>query len=229
MSSSHGPVVAERGIGHRALELVVVEPVQLEHEEQKMRRRRGDALLHVAIEFRPRRIDRVAGVDQAGIGNEPPQKVVELLVADDRLRELLSGLRIAGQRGKLALEVLLERDAVAVGAIEIAFHGGIVDPRVQRAQVPFRQLAEPGAAGGHGFLGNALFLCGHGLTTEMKGLAYHSRVVARQWRRQRVAGMLISAPSDKCGELRCHVKQHFLTLGENRLELLLECVPYRRP
>ena len=61
-----GPIMAERGIAHRRFELGVVEPIKLEHEEQKVDRRRGDALLHVGIELSACRIDGVAGVNEGG-------------------------------------------------------------------------------------------------------------------------------------------------------------------
>ena len=40
-------------------------PVELEHEEQQMRRSGGDAVLHVAVELGARRIGGVAGMDQS--------------------------------------------------------------------------------------------------------------------------------------------------------------------
>ena len=72
------PVMAERRIGHRGFELAVVDAVEFEREEQEVHRDRGDALLHVAVEFRARRIDRVAGMDQPGKGDEPAEQIVEL-------------------------------------------------------------------------------------------------------------------------------------------------------
>ena len=82
-------VVAELGIGHRRFELGVVEAVELQHEEQQMRRCAGEALLHVAVEFGAHGIDRVLRVDQSGIGGEPAEQIVELLVALDRFGNLL--------------------------------------------------------------------------------------------------------------------------------------------
>ncbi len=118
------PVVAERGIGHRGFELGVVEPVELEHEEQQMRRRGGDALLHVAVEFGARRIDRVAGMNEPGIGDEPAEQIVERLVALHRLGERAPGVGRVRQRGELALVGLLERDAVGVAASRSRFTRG---------------------------------------------------------------------------------------------------------
>ena len=92
------PVMAERGIGHRGVEHRVVDAVELEREEQQMRRGRGDALLHVAVEFRAHRIGGVAGVDEAGIGHEPADEIVDLLVALDRLGERAPGRRATRAR-----------------------------------------------------------------------------------------------------------------------------------
>ena len=96
-----------------------------------------------------------AGMDQPGIGDQPPEQILELLVALDRLGELLAGVGPAGERGELALEVLLEGDRLAVGAIEIALHRGIVNPGIEVAEIPFRQLAEALEARLDGFAGAA--------------------------------------------------------------------------
>ncbi len=86
------PVVPERGVRHRGFELLVVEPVELELEEQQMDRGRRDALLHVAVEFRARRIDGVAGMHEAGERADPAEQIVERLVALHRLGERRSGV-----------------------------------------------------------------------------------------------------------------------------------------
>ena len=75
------PVMAERRVRHRGFELGVVDPVELEREEQQMRRGRRQPLLHVAIEFRARRIDRVAGMHEPGERGEPAEEIVEPLIA----------------------------------------------------------------------------------------------------------------------------------------------------
>ena len=60
-------VVAERRIGHGAVDQRVVDAIELQGEEQKMRRRSRDAFLHIAIELGARRIGGVVGINQAGI------------------------------------------------------------------------------------------------------------------------------------------------------------------
>ena len=81
----------------------VIEPVELEHEEQEMRRGGGDAVLHVAIELGARRIDRIAGMDEPRIGDQPADEIVERLVALDRRRERRPGLRPSARAASLPL------------------------------------------------------------------------------------------------------------------------------
>ena len=128
----------ERGIGHRRLKLGVVDPVQFEREEQEMHRDRGDAFLHIAIEFRARGVDRVAGMDQPGERNEPAQQVVERLIGFHPFGERRAGIRPVHEFGELTFVARLERDAVGISAIEVAPHLRIVDPGIQVGQVPLR-------------------------------------------------------------------------------------------
>ena len=126
--------MAERAILHGRVELGVVEPVELEHEEQQMRGSRREALLHVGVEFCARGIDRVAGMDEAGKGSEAADEIVELLVALHRLGERGSRVRPLRKRGELALVGVFERDAFGIGSIEIALHMRIVYSRVESAR-----------------------------------------------------------------------------------------------
>ena len=139
------PVMGEARVRHRGRELAVIEPVELEHEEQEMRRSGGNAVLHVAIEFGARRIDRIAGMDQARIGNDPADEIIERLITLDRSQERGPSLRTIGERRELALVGFLERQAFGVGAIEIAGNARIVEPGIEVGQVPFRQAGEAGA------------------------------------------------------------------------------------
>ena len=139
-----GPVMAERRIGHRGFEQRVVDAVEFEREEQKMRRGRGQPLLHVAVKFGARRIDRVAGMNEPGIGAEPAHQIVDRLVAPHRLGELSAGRGRSRQPGELALVCILERDALDIGAIEIAFDRRIVEAGIKVGEIPLRQGAERG-------------------------------------------------------------------------------------
>ena len=141
------PVMAERGIGQRRFELRVVDAVELELEEQQVRRGRGHPLLHVAIKLGARRIDRIALMDEHRIGAEPPHAIADRLIAPHRLGERGAALRRGGERRELALVGLLEGQAVGIGAIEVALDGGIVEAGIERAEVPFGQRAEPRCAG----------------------------------------------------------------------------------
>ena len=98
------PVVAERA--DRAIARVqrrVVDAVELEREEQQMQRGRGDPLLHVAVELGAHRIGGVAGIDEARIGDEPAEQVVERLVALHRFGELRAAVRAAASAASLPL------------------------------------------------------------------------------------------------------------------------------
>src|SRR5207248_5192998 len=69
------PIMHQRAVLHRGLELGVIEAIEFESEKQEVRRGGGDALLHVGVEFAARGIGGVASVDQPGKGREPPKKV----------------------------------------------------------------------------------------------------------------------------------------------------------
>src|SRR5581483_3786430 len=79
-------VVAEGGVRERLLDQRILDAVQLQREEQKMRGRGRDTLLHVAEEFRALRVGGVAGVDETREGNQPAQEILDRLEAPDRDR-----------------------------------------------------------------------------------------------------------------------------------------------
>jgi hypothetical protein len=135
-------VVCQRAILHGSFELGVVEPVELEREEQEMRGRGGDALLHVGVELRARGIDGVAGVEEPAIGHKPPEKIIERLIALHRLGERRAGVGSFGERCELALVGLLEGQAFGGAVIEIALHLRIIEPGIEIGEIPFRQRAE---------------------------------------------------------------------------------------
>ncbi len=118
------PVMAERGIGQSRIELRVVDAVELELEEQQVRRGRGHPLLHVAVELGARRIDRIALMDEHGIGAEPSHAIADRLIAPHSFGERGAALRRGHQFRELALVGLLEGQAVGIGAIEVALDGG---------------------------------------------------------------------------------------------------------
>ena len=142
------PVVPERRLLHGGLELGVIDAVELEHEEQEMRGRRRDALLHVGVELRAGGIDGVARMHETGKRNEPAEKIVERLVALYGFHQPRARRGFIGERRKLALVCLFEGNAFRVGAIEVALHLRVVDPTVEIGEIPFRQRAK--TAGGSG-------------------------------------------------------------------------------
>jgi hypothetical protein len=122
------PVMPQRRLLHRGFELCVIDTIELEHEEQEMRGRSRDALLHVGIEFCSRGIDGIAGMDETGIRNQPAEKIVEGLIALYSVRERRARRGSVGEPRKLALICLFESNAFRIGAIEIALHLRIIDP-----------------------------------------------------------------------------------------------------
>jgi len=138
------PIMPERRLLHGGFELGIVDTIELEHEKQKMRGGGGDALLHVGVEFCARGVDGVAGMDEAGIRNEPTEKIVERFVTLYSLGERGARRSSVGEPGKLALICLFESNAFRVGPIEITLHLRIIDAGIEVGQIPFRQRAETG-------------------------------------------------------------------------------------
>ena len=141
----------EFGRLHRAIDGGIVDAIEFEREEQQMHRRRRQPLGDVAIEFGDRRIDAVAGMNQAGIGPEPAGKIVDRLVAPDRFGEPLAAALFRGLFRKLAFVVGLKRDAFGVHPCEVARDFRRVDTGIEIGQVPFRQLAGLVPGFGRGF------------------------------------------------------------------------------
>lgn len=141
-----GPVVAESGIaGECAFDRSVVDQVQFEREEQEMRAGIGHLLLDVAIELGALRIGGVAGIDQAGIGDDAADQFLQRLVGDQRLAQL-AGAAAPGLGGERSLPAGLEGDRIGGGFGDVPlqfrrFHAGI-----EVGKVPFRQIAKLGRA-----------------------------------------------------------------------------------
>src|SRR5260221_13343131 len=75
------PIMRQRVMLHGGLELGVVELIELESEEQEMRRGGRDALLHVGVEFAARGIGGIANVHYPRRGRERPAKIIDRLIA----------------------------------------------------------------------------------------------------------------------------------------------------
>ena len=66
-------------------------------------RGRGDALLHVAVEFGAHRIGGVAGMDEPGKRDQPAKQVLDRLVALHRLGERRPAIGAAASSASLPL------------------------------------------------------------------------------------------------------------------------------
>jgi hypothetical protein len=149
-----GAVAGKRRGSHSPLHDDIIDPVELEGEEQEVARRRGQPLLRVAVEFRPLRIGSVAGIDKARVGHQPAEQVLHGLVAPHRLAELLGGIVGASEGVELAPVDLGEGGAFGFGLGEVVREGRAIHGGVEVGQVPFRQGAEvveaPGGEDGGG-------------------------------------------------------------------------------
>src|SRR5262249_14379351 len=93
-----------------------------------------------------RGIDGAAGVQEPGIGREPPEKIIERLIALHRLGERGAGVGSFGERRELALVGLLEGEAFGSATLEIALHLRIIEPGIEIGESPFRQHTEAARA-----------------------------------------------------------------------------------
>ena len=115
-----GPVAGKRLRLHRGVEHRIVDAVELEGEEQELARGRGQALLRVAVELGPLRIGGVAGIDEAGIGHDPAEEILDRLVAQDGGAERMRGVLASGEPVERAAVGLGEGLALGLGPGEVA-------------------------------------------------------------------------------------------------------------
>jgi hypothetical protein len=111
-----------------------------------VQRSRGDALLHVAVEFGADRVGRIAGIDERGIGDDAAEPVFQCFQALDGGDQRLALPRRHGS--KPAFEIFFETGAVTIGRSEVTLEFGAVEARIEVVEVPFRQCAELGRFGG---------------------------------------------------------------------------------
>ena len=135
-------VMAEFGLRHRRLERLVVEAIELERKEQELRGDRGDLLLDVAEEFLPLGVGGVGGVQQARIGNDAAEQVVERLELAHGLGEGLPAFAAVEQHCELAGIALLHGVGGALRGREVGLELRRVRSAVEIGQVPFRQAPE---------------------------------------------------------------------------------------
>ena len=154
-----GPITGERPGGRCRIDQRILQPVQLQLEEQEVRRGVRHLLLGVAVEFGVCRIRRVPRIDEPGVRDDPAELVLERLVARDRRQEAPSSLRRGIRRrevGKTPFEVRRKLAAGVAGRRDVRGVSGGFGSGIEVRQVPLRQDAEPTVARqerGHG--------CGH--------------------------------------------------------------------
>ena len=88
-----GAIMPERRRAHRRLKLRIVEAIEFELEKQEIAGERGHPFLRVAVEFRPRRIAGVGGVEQRRIGHDAAGQILQRLVRLDRRGQCLARVR----------------------------------------------------------------------------------------------------------------------------------------
>ncbi len=157
-----GPPRGGGGVGlQRALDLPVLELVQLQGQEHGVGGDGGLARAQVALELGPRRVVAGGGGGQGGVGAGHGQQVGEPLgerhgLVDDQAEPL--GVGAGGHEGALQLDQLVHRGA---GGLEVDLDG-----RVARAVVEVRQAPLRGVCGRLFWGGN---VHGHGRRMDLLG------------------------------------------------------------
>ncbi len=102
--------------GAGGIEQGVVEPVQLELEEQQVGGGGRHLVLRVAVELGVGGVGGVAGIHQAGVAHDAAEPVVDRLVAPHRLEQAA----VARERFEAALVLAGESLALCRNASEVA-------------------------------------------------------------------------------------------------------------
>ncbi len=169
------PPLLERGAGDLRLQRRILDPVQLEGEEDQVAGDRRDPLIAALVEFADRRVGRVLGEDELGVGHHPSERLLDALEGGDR------GGEVTAREGREpALVAVGEGLRLGLGAVEIGLDLGAVAAGIEVGQVPGRQV-RGGFAAGHGGFG-----CGnpggsgrHGLV--LAGCRGHTDMARRAW------------------------------------------------
>ena len=153
-----GPVMGERGLVHGRLKQGVVDSVQLQGHENEVGGGVGDLFLGVAKKFCALGIGGVARVDQARIGHDTPDEILETLITGQHVEHRPRGAGPRGEVGQLAPVDLRKSFAIAEGPGQILriFRG--FHPRIEVGQIPFGQsaLGGRGPLSGGGASGESL-------------------------------------------------------------------------
>ena len=135
-----GPVVGElRRLLEPLGERLVLDPVELEGDEQEPGRRLVDPLLDALEEAADLGVVGPGGVQQLRIARDPAELLLEPLVAPDQ-----GGERVAVELAEPALVLRLERARGLERRPQIMVDLGRVGRGVEVAQVPFRQRRRGG-------------------------------------------------------------------------------------
>ena len=118
----------------------VVDPVQLQGEEQEACRGIRDLLLGVAVELGPPGGGCIARIDETGEGNDSPHEVFQRLVALQHLEKRLAGLRPGGHFGQLPAIGFGEGERIGKGAPKVCGKLRRIHARVKVRQVPFGKM-----------------------------------------------------------------------------------------
>src|SRR5438876_4959857 len=81
------PIPGERRVGLLRIDLAVLEPIELEREEQQSGRDRVGPLLHRLKEAADLRVGEIAGVNQRSIAGNAAAALLQPLVSLDRSAE----------------------------------------------------------------------------------------------------------------------------------------------
>ena len=141
-------VVRERPSGHRGVDRGVVDAVQLQGEEEEIRRGAGQPLAGVAVELGPRLVGGVAGIHEPRERHELAEQVLDPLVGPHRLGQTRGRVRPGGELGDPAGIGLGEAAALLLGASHVAGEVRIIEAGIEIREVPFRKMAEVGGLRG---------------------------------------------------------------------------------
>src|SRR5881227_3496704 len=94
--------MAQRRRRHGAVQLEIVDAIELELEKQEVAGQRSDALLCVAVKLCDRWIAGVGGVEQRRVGHDAADQILQRLIRFDRYGQRFASIRLARKMRDLA-------------------------------------------------------------------------------------------------------------------------------
>ena len=128
----------QRFLRGETVESRVGDTVELEDEEQQVRRDRRDPILRVGQELGPGWVGRVLGVDELGERGGAAQHLVEPLVGLDGVGQTLPAVRSLDQRQELTPIGCRETLGIPLRGREVGRIGRRVHTRIEIVKVPGR-------------------------------------------------------------------------------------------